>query len=98
MILKGLLESDVEDFFIVVCCEFEEEMGLGVGEVDFLDFGEVRFGSGKWVCVWVFEGDCDFEVFESNIFEIEWLLCLGCWQKFFEFDCFVFFGFEEVFE
>lgn len=95
---KGLLESEDEEPLVAARREFEEETGLEVGAVDFLDLGEVRLGSGKRVHVWAFEGDCDPETLVSDSFELEWPPRSGRRQAFPEIDRFAFFAPVEAVE
>ena len=95
---KGLLDSESEDPLVAARREFEEETGLTVGDVDFLELGEVRLGSGKRVQAWAFEGECDPDALESNTFTLEWPPRSGRQAEFPEIDRFAFFGPEEAVE
>lgn len=51
--------------------EFQEETGFAA-EGSFIELGTIRQASGKLVCAWAVEGDCDPEKLVSNSCSIEW--------------------------
>jgi predicted NUDIX family NTP pyrophosphohydrolase len=67
---KGEYERD-EDPLIAAKREFHEETGFTAAG-KFLDLGSIKQSSGKIVCAWAFEGDCDPADLVSNTCLIEW--------------------------
>jgi predicted NUDIX family NTP pyrophosphohydrolase len=51
--------------------EWAEETGFAA-EGPFLELGEVALKSGKRICAWAFEGDCDPTAVRCNTFAVEW--------------------------
>jgi predicted NUDIX family NTP pyrophosphohydrolase len=51
--------------------EFAEETGFA-SQAPFLALGEVQQKSGKVVCAWAFEGDCNPAELVSNTCELQW--------------------------
>jgi predicted NUDIX family NTP pyrophosphohydrolase len=66
--------------------EFVEELGISVPDVDLVDLGEVRQGSGKLVTAWAGESDLDLDGFAPGTFEMEWPRGSGKSQSFPEID------------
>lgn len=72
---KGEYELGQEDPRLAAAREFTEELGLPVPEGEWLDLGQVVYGSGrgkKQVTVWAVEGDLDPELIVPGTFEMEW--------------------------
>lgn len=67
---KGEYGED-EEPLAAARCEFTEETGFATSG-SFLELGSVRQKSGKIVCAWAFNGDCDPDQLVSNTCEIEW--------------------------
>lgn len=68
---KGEYESG-EDPLAAAKREFEEELGFPPPEENFIELGEIRQKSGKQVCAWAVEGDCDPSPVSSNTFAMQW--------------------------
>ena len=89
---KGLLDDD-ESAQDAAAREFAEETGLSAELIpdpaSWVDLGEVRYKSGKRLCAWAFEGECDPDLLVSNTFEIEWPPRSARRQSFPEIDRFV---------
>jgi predicted NUDIX family NTP pyrophosphohydrolase len=68
---KGEYDGQVENALDAAKREFVEETGFTPGTC-FASLGEARQRSGKLVCAWAFEGDCDPRTLVSNRFELEW--------------------------
>jgi len=66
--------------------EFAEELGMSVPDVDLIDLGEVRQGSGKLVTIWAGENDLDLTRFAPGTFEMEWPRGSGRTRSFPEID------------
>lgn len=84
-----------EDLLQTAQREFEEETGFHP-EGEFFSLGEVRQKSGKVVCAWAFEGDCDSSSLKSNTFMMEWPPRSGEKQEFPEIDRAEFFALDEA--
>jgi predicted NUDIX family NTP pyrophosphohydrolase len=82
-----------EDQLTAAKREFQEETGLAPG-AEFLELGSVKHKSGKRVCAWAFEGDCDPSVLRSNTFQMEWPPRSGKTREFPEIDRAAFFTIE----
>ena len=65
--------------------EFAEELGFAPAP-PFLELTPVRQKSGKVVCAWAVEGDCDPQRIRSNHFALEWPPGSGKLQEFPEID------------
>ncbi|OUM00895.1 NUDIX hydrolase [Variovorax sp. JS1663] len=68
---KGEYDAEAEDAVDAAKREFTEETGFAPGS-GHASLGEARQRSGKLVCAWAFEGDCDPAALSSNSFELEW--------------------------
>ncbi len=94
---KGEYEPD-DDPFEAACREFEEEIGIAVPAVEFVDLGEVRQSGGKVVRAWaalLTDGaDVDPTTAISNTFELEWPPKSGRLQTFSELDRVAWFDLE----
>jgi predicted NUDIX family NTP pyrophosphohydrolase len=75
--------------------EFEEESGVQP-RGDFMELTPIRQKSGKIVCAWAFEGDCDPTRIHSNLFKMEWPPNSGRFQECPEIDRAGFFRMEEA--
>lgn len=75
--------------------EFAEETGLQP-QGKFVPLGEVKQKSGKAICAWAFESDCDPATLKSNTFTMEWPPRSGKKQEFPEIDRAEFFALEEA--
>jgi predicted NUDIX family NTP pyrophosphohydrolase len=75
--------------------EFEEETGLRPKGA-FLPLGSITQKSGKVVCAWAVQGDCDPAAIQSNTFSMEWPPRSGKRQEFPEIDRASFFTIEEA--
>jgi predicted NUDIX family NTP pyrophosphohydrolase len=73
--------------------EFTEETGLAPG-AELLSLGSVKHKSGKKVCAWAFQGDCDPSTMRSNTFQMEWPPRSGKTREFPEIDRAAFFTIE----
>ncbi|MFE3544408.1 NUDIX domain-containing protein [Nocardia sp. NPDC059177] len=72
---KGEYVPGEETARVAAAREFTEELGLPVPEGEWIDLGEVRYGSGgrrKTVTVWAVEGDLDPAAVVPGTFEMEW--------------------------
>jgi predicted NUDIX family NTP pyrophosphohydrolase len=86
-----------EDLLTRAQIEFEEEVGFRPESLrGWIPLGSIKQKGGKTVHAWAFEGDLP-EPFEcrSNLFELEWPVRSGKYQKFPEVDQACFFS-EEV--
>jgi len=75
--------------------EFAEELGFAPAP-PFLELTPVRQKSGKVVCAWAVEGDCDPQRIRSNHFALEWPPGSGKLQEFPEIDRAGFFSLEQA--
>jgi predicted NUDIX family NTP pyrophosphohydrolase len=82
---KGEYPAD-EDALVAAKREFLEEIGVPAPSLDYLNLGEFRQSSGKFVTA--FAAESDFEVAEvrSNTFPVEWPPRSGRIQEFPEID------------
>lgn len=95
--------SENEDLLERALIEFEEELGIAVGDAAairpprWLDLGRVKQKGGKTVCAWAFEGNlaAGFALM-SNTFEAEWPPRSGRRQEFPEIDRAEFYLLEEA--
>ena len=92
---KGLIDGD-ENPLAAARREFTEETGVPTPAEGYKSLGEVQKKSGKVVCAWAFEGDCDPTESVSNTFELEWPPRSGRIQTFPEIDRVDFFTFAEA--
>ncbi|QLY30264.1 NUDIX domain-containing protein [Nocardia huaxiensis] len=72
---KGEYEPGVEEPRLAAAREFAEELGLPVPDGEWIDLGEVVYGSGrgrKQVAVWAVQGDLDPDQVVPGTFEMEW--------------------------
>jgi predicted NUDIX family NTP pyrophosphohydrolase len=92
---KGLIEKG-EDLLAAARREFTEETGLLTPDEGYVSLGEVQQKSGKVVCAWAFEGNCDPGAVVSNTFELEWPPRSGKMREFPEIDRAAFFSIEEA--
>jgi len=60
-----------EDLLQTACREFEEETGV-TPNGKFIPLRPIQQKGGKIVHAWAFEGDCDAEKIQSNLFRLEW--------------------------
>jgi predicted NUDIX family NTP pyrophosphohydrolase len=93
---KGEIDPG-EDLLCRARIEFEEEVGIPVEAVDWIDLGWVKQKGGKIVYAWAFEGDLpgDFQC-RSNMFEMEWPPRSEKMQSFPEVDQACFFSLEDA--
>jgi predicted NUDIX family NTP pyrophosphohydrolase len=63
--------------------EFEEEIGSRAWPpgAAFTDLGSTKLRSGKTVCAWAVEGDCDAASICSNTFAVQWPPRSGTWIR-----------------
>jgi predicted NUDIX family NTP pyrophosphohydrolase len=81
---KGLIDEG-EDPLAAAIREFREETGISA-HPPFLELGEVRQKSGKYVVAWAFEGDADAASITSNVTTLEWPRGSGRFHTFPEID------------
>ena len=81
---KGLIEEG-EDKLEAAKREFVEETSIFPAE-PFVFLGEIRQKSGKRVCAWAFERNCDLPSMNSNTFTLEWPPNSGQMKEFPEID------------
>ena len=75
--------------------EFEEEIGLKP-HGNFIPLTPVKQKSGKVICAWAIEGDCQTDQIRSNTFTLEWPPHSGKQQEFPEVDRAAFFTFDQA--
>ncbi len=86
---KGEYLPDAEDARTAAAREFTEELGLPVPDGEWIDLGEVRYGSGrsrKQLTAWAVAGDLDPERVVPGTFEMQWPPKSGRVQTFPELD------------
>ena len=81
---KGLVGED-EDKLEAAKREFAEETSI-LPTGPWIDLGEIRQKSGKNVCGWAFEGNCNPAQVKSNTFTLEWPPKSGQMKQFPEID------------
>jgi predicted NUDIX family NTP pyrophosphohydrolase len=91
---KGEIEPG-EDAHAAALREFEEETGIKP-EGPYIELTPIKQRSGKTVCAWAFEGDCDPDALESNTFEMEWPPRSGKMREFPEIDRAAFLAIEQA--
>jgi predicted NUDIX family NTP pyrophosphohydrolase len=91
---KGLI-GEGEDKLEAAQREFAEETSILPSE-PFIYLGEIRQKSGKLVCGWAFEGDCDSSQVKSNTFALEWQPKSGQMKEFPEIDKGEFFSLSDA--
>ncbi len=86
---KGEYDPGSEVARVAARREFTEELGLPVPEGEWIDLGEVRYGSGgsrKELTVWAVEANLDTAQVNPGMFEMEWPPRSGRTQRFPEVD------------
>ena len=81
---KGLIDEG-EDKLEAAKREFQEETSIFPAE-PFVFLGEIRQKSGKRICAWAFERNCDLPRINSNTFTLEWPPNSGRMREFPEID------------
>ncbi len=76
--------------------EFEEELGFYPQMENPIELGEIRLKSGKQVCAWAFEGECDPASVSSNTFSMRWPPGSDKVKEFPEVDRAQWFGLDEA--
>ncbi|MBY8858290.1 NUDIX domain-containing protein [Nocardia sp. CA2R105] len=86
---KGEYDPEAEAAQAAARREFTEELGLPVPDGEWIELGEVRYGSGrskKEVTVWAVEANLDTAQVNPGTFEMEWPPRSGRMQQFPEID------------
>lgn len=84
-----------EDALATAKREFEEETSISP-EGQLRPLTPIKQKSGKIVCAWAFEGDCDPSAVRSNVFKMEWPPRSGRQREFPEVDRAAFFDVAEA--
>jgi predicted NUDIX family NTP pyrophosphohydrolase len=84
-----------EDPFEVAKREFREETSFEA-KGTFAPLKELKQPSGKIVCAWAFEGDCEAGAIKSNTFSIEWPPHSGRMREFPEVDRAAWYSIDEA--
>lgn len=82
---KGEFEPD-EQPLMAARREFAEEIGAPAPDGEYSLLGEVKLSSGKVVQAYCLESDFNLELFQSNMFQMEWPPKSGQKQEFPEND------------
>jgi len=92
---KGLV-NEAEDMLDAAKREFFEELGQELNAETFVALKPVKQKGGKWVYVWIAEGDADTSRIKSNTFRMEYPYKSGKWIEVPEIDAARWFPVEEA--